>query len=86
VAERADAQDRAESARDKLANDWREREELAKDMTPNEIAEADQSRDAWLDQRAAEWHEFLVRDQVRGIEHAAAPHLELHGPEIDFGR
>ena len=86
VAERADAHDRAESARDELAKDWRQREELAKDMTPDEVAEADRSRDAWLEQRAAERHEFLVRDQVRGIEHAAAPHLELHGPEIDFGR
>jgi len=82
VVERA----RAESARAELAKDWRQREKLAKDMTPEEIAEADYSRDAWLDQLAVERHEFLVRDQVRGIEHAVAPHLELHGPEIDFGR
>jgi hypothetical protein len=55
-------------------------------MTPDEVAEADRSRDAWLEERAAERHEFLVRDQVRGIEHAPLPHLELHGPEIDLGR
>lgn len=86
VAERADAHERAESARDELAKDWRQREELAKDMSPEEVAEADRSRDALLEKLAVERHEFLVRGQVRGIEHAAAPHLEPHGPEIDFGR
>jgi hypothetical protein len=86
VAKRADAHDRAKSARDELANDWRQREELAKDMTPDELADADRSRDAWLEERAAERREFLVRDQVRGIEHAPLPHLEPHGPEIGPGR
>jgi hypothetical protein len=86
VAERAAAHDRAKSARDELARDWRQREELAKEMTPDEVAEADRSRDAWLEERAAKRHEFLVRDQVRGIENAPLPHLELHGPEIGPGR
>jgi len=86
VAEQADAHDRAKSARVELAKDWRQREKLAKDMTPEEVAEADRSRDAWLEERAVERHEFLLRDQVRGIEHAPLPHLELHGPHIDLGR
>jgi|GEM_PF-2094747 len=86
VAERVDAHNRAESAREELAKDWRQRGELAADMTPDEVAEADRSRDAWLKQRTAERHESLVRDQVRGIEHAAVPHLEHKGPEIYFGR
>jgi hypothetical protein len=86
VAERSDAHDRAKSARDELSKDWRRREELAKDMTPDEVADADRSRDAWLEERAAERHEFLVRDQVRGAEHASLPYLELHGPEIGPGR
>jgi len=73
VRERADAYNRAESARDELAKDWRQREEQAKDMTPDEVAEADRSRDAWLEQRSTERHESLVRDQVRGIEHAGVP-------------
>jgi len=82
VAERADAHDRANSAHDKLSKDWRQREELAKDMTSDEVAAADRTRDAWLEERAAERHEFLTRDQVRGIENAAQSRLELHGPEI----
>jgi hypothetical protein len=86
VAKRADAHDRAKSARDELSKDWRQREELAKDMTPDELADADRSRDAWLEERAAKRREFLVRDQVRGIEHVPLPHLEPHGTEIDLGR
>jgi conjugative relaxase-like TrwC/TraI family protein len=86
VAGRADAHDRAKSARDELAKDWRRLEELAKEMTPDEVAEADRSRDAWLEERAAEQHEFLVRDQVHGIDHVSLPHLQLHGPEIGPGR
>jgi hypothetical protein len=55
-------------------------------MTPDELADADRSRDAWLEERAAKRREFLVRDQVRGIEHVPLPHLEPHGTEIDLGR
>jgi hypothetical protein len=86
AAERVDAHDRANSARDELAKDWRQREELTKDMTPDEVTDADRSRDAWLEERAAKRHEFLVRDQVRWIEHVPLPHLEPHGPEIGLGR
>jgi hypothetical protein len=86
VAERTDAHGRAKSSRDELSKDWRKREELAKDMTPDEVADADRSRDAWLEERAVERHEFLVRDQVRGIGHAPLPHLQLQGPEIGPGR
>jgi conjugative relaxase-like TrwC/TraI family protein len=85
VAERVDVHDRAQAARDELAADWRQREELAETMTPEEIAEADRTRDTLLERQAAERHEFLVRDQVRGIEHHLAPHIE-DGPAIDFGR
>jgi hypothetical protein len=80
-----DVHDRAQAARDELAADWRQREELAETMTPEEIAEADRTRDTLLERQAAERHEFLVRDQVRGIEHHLAPHIE-DGPAIDFGR
>jgi hypothetical protein len=85
VTERVDAHHRAEAARDELAAEWRHREELAVKMTPEELAEADRSRDELLEQQAAARHEFLVRDQIRGIEHHVAPHME-HGPVIDFGR
>ena len=40
---------------------------------------------AWLEKQAAERREFLVRDQVRGIEHGPAPHID-RGPVIGFGR
>ena len=85
VTERVNAHHRAEAARDELGAEWRHREEPAVKMTPEELAEADRSRDELLEQQAAARHEFLVRDQIRGIEHHVAPHME-HGPVIDFGR
>jgi len=85
VTERVDAHHRTEAARDELAAEWRHREELAAEMTPEEIAEADRSRDELLEQQAAARHEFLVRDQIRGIEHHVPPHIE-RGPVIGFGR
>ena len=85
VTGRVDAHQRAEAAREELAAEWRHHEELAAGMTPEEVAEADRSRDELLEQQAAARHEFLVRDQTRGIEHHVAPHVE-RGPVIDFGR
>jgi conjugative relaxase-like TrwC/TraI family protein len=85
VTERVEARHRAEAAHDELAGEWRHREELAVEMTPEEVAEADRSREELLERQAAARHDFLVRDQIRGIAHHLAPHIE-RGPVIDFAR
>lgn len=46
-------------------------------MTPEEVAKADRSRDAWLERQEERRQELLIRERTRSIQHhPQAPHME----------
>jgi hypothetical protein len=81
-----DAHEHARGERGELAKERRHREELAEGMTPEEIAKADRSRDAWLERREEQRQELLLRERTKSIEHQPpAPHVARPVPNSVLG-